>query len=187
MKISTIVTAGILMASASAFGQKICVQDANGTWTSDGQSCQAAITTSVPFLRIIPDARHGALGDAGLAIGTDASSLHFNNSSLSFLDDKLAVAVTYTPWLRSIGVSDVYLAYLSGAYKIDKTQSVALGIRYFSLGQINLTDGFGALNGVANPIEFEINAAYSRQLSKNLSVGLGLKYIFSRLLSSDAS
>jgi hypothetical protein len=195
MKISTIVTAGILMASASAFaqgsissgGRGACTQIDGAWYTTDGQPCQSAITTSVPFLRIIPDARHGALGDAGLAIGTDASSLHFNNSSLAFLDDKLAIAVTYTPWLRSIGVSDVYLAYLSGAYKIDKTQSVALGIRYFSLGQINLTDESGQARGSSNPIEFEINAAYSRQLSKNLSVGLGLKYIFSRLLTSDGS
>lgn len=188
MKISTIVTAGILMASASAFGQGGCIQGSDGLWyTSDGQPCQSAITTSVPFLRIVPDARHGALGDAGLAIGTDASSLHFNNSSLAFLEDKLAVAVTYTPWLRSIGVSDVYLAYLSAAYKIDKRQSVALGIRYFSLGQINLTDDNGGSLGQQNPIEFEINAAYSRQLTKNLSVGLGLKYIFSRLVSGEAN
>ena len=34
---------------------------------------QRAITTAVPFIGITPDARHAALGDAGVATSADAS------------------------------------------------------------------------------------------------------------------
>ena len=36
------------------------------------------VTTAVPFLRISPDARAGAMGDAGIAVSPDANSQYWN-------------------------------------------------------------------------------------------------------------
>ncbi len=147
----------------------------------NGSPCPNTILTAVPFLRIISDARSGALGDAGIAISADANSIEFNDSKMVLAENDLGVSVTYTPWLRSLGLTDVYLAYLSAYYKIDKFQALGFGLRYFSLGTIPFTNTEGEPQGQGNPNEFEIKASYSRKLSENLSAGLGVKFIYSNL------
>src|SRR5512147_777930 len=74
------------------------------------------VTTAVPFLRISPDARAGAMGDLGVATSPDASAGFWNIGKVSFNESKGGIAATYTPWLKNI-VGDVYLASLAGYYK----------------------------------------------------------------------
>lgn len=145
--------------------------------------CVNTIITAVPFLRIIPDARSGAMGDVGIAISPDANAMHFNAAKLAFADKDFSVSATYTPWLRALGLQDVYLAYLSAYKRIDKLQTAGMSIRYFSLGNIQFTDENGGALGSDRPNEFEIAGAYSRKLSERLSAGLTLKFIYSRLAS----
>ena len=141
------------------------------------------LLTAVPFLTIAPDARTGAMGDAGIAISPDANSLHYNASKLAFVDKDVELSATYTPWLRNLGLSDVYMAYLSGYKKIDDLQSFAGALRFFSLGDINFTDINGAPTGTGKPREIEISLAYARKLSDNLSAGITGKFINSNLAS----
>ncbi|MGK0388125.1 MAG: hypothetical protein ACI94Y_000853 [Maribacter sp.] len=157
---------------------------ATGEWiTSTGQPCVNTIITAVPFLRIIPDARSGAMGDAGIATSADANSMHFNTSKLPFADSEFGVSATYTPWLRSLGLTDVYMAYLTayGKFGAKKDQAAGIGIRFFSLGQINFTNENGDPQGTGRPNEFELNGTYARKLSENFSVGVGAKFIYSNL------
>ena len=58
------------------------------------------------FLFVVPDARFGALGDAGIGLSADPNSMHFNASNLTFAEN-LGVSVTFTPWLRALGLTDV--------------------------------------------------------------------------------
>ena len=44
------------------------------------------VTTAVPFLRISPDARAGAMGDAGIAVSPDANAQYWNVAKLPFAD-----------------------------------------------------------------------------------------------------
>lgn len=141
-----------------------------------------AINTAVPFLRISPDARSGAMGDVGLAIAPDANSVYWNLSKLPFAEKKAAVAVTYTPWLKEL-VNDVFLAQVAGYTQIDENQSIGASLRYFSLGDIQFTDINQTDNGTFRPREFAIDAGYARRLSQNWSIGLALRYIHSSLAS----
>ncbi len=100
------------------------------------------ITTAVPFLMIAPDARGGALGDAGVATSPDANSMHWNPAKYAFVDKKMGFSLSFSPWLRKL-VNDIYLGYLTGYYKIDDRQTVAFGLRYFSPGHILFTDEIG--------------------------------------------
>jgi len=150
---------------------------------TNGQDCVNSIITAVPFLRIIPDARSGAMGDVGIGLSPDANSIHFNSSKLAFVKDKGSLSLTYTPWLRSLALNDVYLAYASGYYSPDDLQTFAASIRYFSLGQINFTDANGESLGTGNPNEFEIAASYNRKLSQKLALGITPKFIYSNLAS----
>lgn len=151
-----------------------------------GEPCSNVIITSVPFLRINPDARSGAMGDAGLATSTDPNAMHFNASKLAFADQPFAVSATYTPWLRAIGLNDVYLAYLTGYYKIDDLQAIGGGLRFFSMGDINFTDANGESLGNGKPREFEISAAYARKLTEKFAVSVGGKFIYSNLAAGQS-
>src|SRR4051812_43048454 len=82
------------------------------------------VTTAVPFLRISPDARAGGMGDMGVATAPDANSSFYNISKSIFNPSKGGVAVTYTPWLKDLGLNDVYMATLAGYYKFADDQAI---------------------------------------------------------------
>jgi len=138
------------------------------------------ITTAVPFLLIAPDARSGALGDAGVSSTPDANSMHWNPAKYAFIEKQMGFSVSYSPWLRAL-VNDINLAYVSGYYRIDDRQVVAGSLLYFSLGDITFTDVTGGRIGDYKPSEFSIDATYSRKLSEKLSGAITARYINSNL------
>jgi len=154
---------------------KGCVTDAN-------QQCVPnTILSAVPFLRITPDARSGAMGNVGLATSIDPNAMFHNTSKLAFAQNELGISTSYTPWLRQLGLSDVNLISLSAYKKIDKLQSIGFGLKYFGLGQIDFTDFNGNPIGQGKPNELEFVFGYARKLGSNFSAGINLKYINSNL------
>jgi Type IX secretion system protein PorV len=139
------------------------------------------VTTAVPMLRITPDARATGMGETGIATSADAYSSFWNLGKTPFAKKQGSVAVTYTPWLSDLNLKDVYLANLGGYYKLDESQAITLGLRYFSLGNIQFTDATGATLGSQNPREFSIDGGYSRKLGAKSGLGLGVRYISSNL------
>ncbi|RPE13025.1 hypothetical protein EGT74_05665 [Chitinophaga lutea] len=175
------ITTAVICVSALFLSQRVSAQQDPPTRNElDGRI--NTINTAVPFLRISPDARSGAMGDAGLAISPDANSVYWNLSKLPFAPKKSAVAVTYTPWLKEL-VNDVFLAQLAGYTQLDELQAIGGSLRYFSLGDIDFVDMGGASNGTFRPREFAIDAGYARKLSDNWSLGVALRYIHSSLAS----
>ena len=145
------------------------------------------VTTAVPFLRISPDARTGGMGDLSVATSPDANSGFYNLAKIPFNEAQAGVGVTYTPWLKDLGLNDVYLASLAGYYKFDENQAINASVRYFSLGNIQFTDNLGNDLNSFRPKEFGIDVGYSRKLSDELSIGVGLKYIYSNLAGGAAT
>lgn len=139
------------------------------------------ILSSLPFLTIVPDARGAALGDAGIAISPDPSAMHFNAAKIAMSDKTFEMSTTYTPWLKNLGLNDIYLAYLSGYNKFDKLQGIGYSIRFFSLGEIQFTNADRQNIGTGNPNEFELAVAYARKLSDNFSAALTGKFVHSNL------
>ncbi|MCS7035334.1 MAG: type IX secretion system outer membrane channel protein PorV [Saprospiraceae bacterium] len=152
-----------------------------GALIPTGEKCANSVTSAVPFLRIAPDARGGAMGDVGIATSADPNGMHYNQSKLAFADKNLAVSATYTPWMRNLGLQDVYLAYLSAYKRLDDLQTVGASLRYFSLGDIEFTDENGGSLGQGRPNELEVALAYSRKLSKKFAAAVGAKFIYSNL------
>ena len=138
------------------------------------------ITTAAPFLLISPDSRGAAMGDLGVATSADANSIHWNASKLAFIEGDAGISLSAAPWLRQL-VPDVWFYYMSGYKKIDKQSTVAMSLRYFTLGDIQFTDNNGNSNGNYEPKEFALDGAYARKLSDNLSLGIALRFIFSDL------
>lgn len=145
------------------------------------------VTTAVPFLRINPDARAGGMGDLSVATSPDANSGFFNLAKMPFNESRGGIGLTYTPWLKDLGLNDVYLASLAGYYKFDENQAINASVRYFSLGNIQFTDNLGNDLNSFRPKEFGIDVGYSRKLSEKMSIGVGLKYIYSNLAGGAAT
>jgi hypothetical protein len=146
---------------------------------SDGN--QNAIIAAVPFLKIVPDARSSAMGDVGIAIDPDANTMFYNASNLVFAEYDFGLSLTYTSWLRALGLDDIFLGYLSTYKKIDDKQALGFGLRYFSVGRLQYTDDQGNSLQSVKPYELALDMAYARKLGKTLSLGLTLRYIMSNL------
>lgn len=143
------------------------------------------VSTAVPFLRISPDARAGGMGDAAIATNPDGNSPFWNLAKTAFAEKRSAIALNYTPWLRDLGLNDVYLASAAAYKKIDDYSVISGSMRFFSLGNIQLTDFSGNVLNTVRPTEFSFDAGYTRVLNDRLSVAVALRYINSRLVVGD--
>ncbi len=145
------------------------------------------VTTAVPFLRISPDARSGGMGETGIATSPDAYSNFWNLGKIPFATSKTNIGVTYTPWLKDLGLDDVYLLSLGGYHKLDDNSALSLGVRYFSLGSIQFTDNNGNQLQSFRPREFGIDLGYSRKLSAKDGLGIAIRYISSDLAGGNVN
>ena len=133
------------------------------------------VRTSVTSLSIAPDARAGAMGDVGVATEADANSQYWNPAKYPFNIARAGVSVSYTPWLRKL-VNDINLANMAGFYRIGDYSAVSASLRFFSLGEVFLTD---MDDMTINPYEFAVDAGYSRMLSERFSMAVNMRFIFS--------
>ena len=138
------------------------------------------IISAVPSLTIAPDARGAGMGDLGAATNADVNSQFWNPAKYVFADSNAGLAFSFTPWLRRL-VDDIDLAYLAGYWKFNERRALSASLRYFSLGEILLTDFQGNPQGSAFPNEFAIDAAYSQKLFDNFSAAAALRFIYSDL------
>lgn len=171
-KLKSLAIAAVLVAGSSTLMAQVDQNDLSGQMN--------VISTAVPFLTISPDSRAGGMGDVGVATSPDYASQAWNPAKYAFLDDNMGVAVSYTPWLRKL-VDDINLYYLSGFYRIDKQQTVAASLRYFSVGSILYKENADDPGYNVKPNEFAIDASYSRLLSKKFSGAVAFRYIRSDL------
>lgn len=174
MKIKKLLLAAFLVTAAASYGQN------NNVIGQDYSVSPNVITTAVPFVSISPDARGGAMGDCGVASDPDVYSMHYNAAKYVYLKDKFSAGLGYSPWLRNL-VSDMNLAYLALAYKINDRSSVAGTLRYFSCGEINYRDQNNYDLGTFSPNEWAVDATYSRLLGDYLSGAVAGRFIYSDL------
>ena len=147
---------------------------------SNAQETPNPITTAAPFLLIAPDARAGGMGDIGVATSPDANSQHWNASKYAFMSSQFSIGVIYTPWLREL-TNDVFFGGFSFANRIDERSAWAASLKYFNLGEIDLTDINGAPEGTEKLNEFSVDGSYSLKLSDDYAMGVTLRYIRSDL------
>ena len=138
------------------------------------------ITTGVSFLTVAPDARGGGLGDVGAATAPDADAQYWNPAKYAFISAEGGASVSYVPWLRKL-VSDIDLVSATGYYKIQDVQTVAASFRFFSLGNVLIQKEPGDNGQNIKPYDLALDVSYSRILTKNFSMGVALRFIWSDL------
>ncbi|MGB5980817.1 MAG: type IX secretion system outer membrane channel protein PorV [Nonlabens sp.] len=148
------------------------------------------ITTALPFLRIAGDPRAAGLGDMGVATSPDAWSQQWNPAKYSFSLRKQKFGVAYTPYLGNL-VDDIAIAQLVYSNRISEQGAFAASLRYFSLGEINLTTGPNDPGRTENPNEFVLDATYSLKLAEQFSMAVTGRFLRSDLriqgVDNDAS
>lgn len=135
------------------------------------------VTTSVTSQSIAPDARSAGMGDVGAATDPDVVSQYWNPAKYPFNISRAGVAINYTPWLRQL-VSGIDLAYVAGYYRIGDYSAVSASLRYFSLGEVQMSDDEHL---TINPYEMSFDVAYSLMLSEHFSLGAAVRWIYSDL------
>jgi len=140
----------------------------------------SGITTATPFLLIVSDARAGGMGDVGVTTSADANSLFHNPSKIAFSSRQIMVGVNYSPWLRNL-TDDIFIGSTSYINRFKDNAAWGVDFKYFSLGQIDLTDNVGNPTGTINPNELTLSGTYALKLSETFSMGVSLRYIHSNL------
>lgn len=133
---------------------------------------------AVPSLQIAPDARGGGMGDIGASTMPDVYSQHWNAAKYPFISSEAGFSLSYTPWLSKL-VNDINLLYASGYWKFgnDNLNAISASLRYFSLGEIQVSDLNGDFWQSVAPHEMALDAAYSRKLTETFSGAVTLRYI----------
>lgn len=149
---------------------------AMGIKAQDKQNMFNPVNFGVTSLAIAPDARAGAMGDVGVATEADANSQYWNPAKYPFNVARAGISASYTPWLRKL-VNDINLANVAGFYRIGDYSALSASLRYFSLGEVFLSEAEDAMS--IRPYEFSLDLGYSRMLSECFSMGVAMRFIYS--------
>ncbi len=139
-----------------------------------------------PFLRFTPDAHSLALGGSGVARGNDFHAQYYNASKYPFSQSQASLSAGYLPWLRGI-TNGMYLASVTGMYKLNDKQTISSGFRYFNMGSVELKSEQNISTGATHPKELAFDVAYARAFSPNWSMGLTIRYVLSDFTSPVSS
>ena len=138
------------------------------------------ITTGLPFMLISPDARAASMGDMGVATSVDGFSQQYNPAKYAFSESKQGVSLSYTPYLTRL-VNDISLSYLTYYNRLNEFSAFSASLKYFTLGEIVLTQDANDPGVAVKPNEYAIDAAYSLKLSDQFSMAVALRYMRSAL------
>ena len=144
------------------------------------------ITTAVPFLLVAGDARSAGMGDNGVATTADAFSQQYNPAKYAFSLDKQGFSASYTPYLTQL-VNDISLGQVTYFNKYNERSAVGASLRYFSLGEIKLTDINGTELYDVKPSEMAVDVSYALKLSDRFAMAVAGRFISSNLKIQDGS
>ncbi len=146
---------------------------------------QPITTSAAPFLRVAPDARAAGMGDAGAATPGDVNAAYWNPAKLVFVPGGKGVSLSYAPWLRQ-AAANMWISQVSGFFMPGRNQAVGASLIYFNQGNVSLRDMNRQRTGDFNPREFALSGTYALKLSEYVSLGAGLRYLYSNLIGTAA-
>ncbi|WP_138434887.1 type IX secretion system outer membrane channel protein PorV [Winogradskyella algicola] len=138
------------------------------------------ITTGLPFMLIAPDARSAAMGDVGVATSMDAYSQQWNPAKYAFSEAKSGISLSYTPYLSKL-VNDISLGYITYFNRLNEYSAVSASFKYFSYGDILLTQSADDPGFNVKPNEFTADVAYTLRLADQFAMAVALRFMRSDL------
>lgn len=140
-------------------------------------------TTIGQFLKIEPGSRFVAMGNAGVSLKGEASSIYYNPASVGSLTG-YDVQFTYNEWIADIAVN-----YAAAAVNFEGLGTFSLQITSLSSGEIDVRTvdqplGTGEKYTVSN---FALGLGYGLMLTDRVSVGLVVNYVNESIWHSSIS
>ncbi len=133
--------------------------------------------TGFSFLKIGVSARHAAMGEAAMAMPSDATAAYWNPSGLAFVKHNSAV-LTYNRWIE-----DTRHHFFAADYH---TTIGVFAIHYIATG----VDGIEQRDipsdeptAIFSSHDVALGFSYARLIQEKLAVGITAKYIYERIQS----
>src|SRR5690625_2506742 len=139
--------------------------------------------TSVPFLQIEPDSRAAGMGNTGVALADNAAAVFWNPAGLAFQEGN-QVSITHANWLPAFN-ADLFYDYLVGKYHVPGIGTFGGHIPFLNLGEQLRTDDTGLEMGRFNSYEVAAGLSYGYELSPNVGLGTGVRFVYSSLASGE--
>ncbi len=136
---------------------------------------------AVVFLMIEPDSRAAGMGNAGVAVADNANALFWNPAGLA---DQVGteIALTHSNWLPEL-TSDLSFEYLVAKHHIKNWGTVGAHVTFLNLGEHEHRDEINTPLGTFRSYDLSVGVSYGFKLTKNLSLGTGVRWIRSNLAS----
>ncbi|MGO1649629.1 MAG: PorV/PorQ family protein [Sphingobacterium sp.] len=185
MKIKNQITLSLLFAIGIVMPCYVQAQDQESESVATG-----ALTAGGEFLLYNTDVRSSAMGNMKSIGITDAFSLYSNPAKLSYQEDILEndISVSYSPVMPKY-VNDMNIFSIASNNLIvggrGQESFLAFGFQYFSIGAVEFTDKQGNVSQFLRPKEMSFNIGYSMEVIEHLHMGVTLKGIYSKLVSSE--
>ncbi|MCE5249491.1 PorV/PorQ family protein [bacterium] len=137
---------------------------------------------AVLLLLIEPGAKQAGMGEAYTAVSDDASAGYYNPAGLAFQDRNLKnLQFMHTNWLPALA-DDIYYEYMGYSQYAEGWGHFAFNVVYFNLGEQNRTSSVSSdIIGKFHSFEVVASGSYGATMTDNLSLGLTLKAIYSKL------
>ena len=133
------------------------------------------VTSSLSFLKIIPDARATAMGGIAIASDPDPYNIYNNSAKSVFNRYEHSLSLTYSPLFLNLGIKDIHYMNIAYSRNIKNKHSFGIGLKYLSLGKFQITDNEATVLNSIYSYEGSLDLAYSYKIIKNLSVGVNFR------------
>ncbi len=135
----------------------------------------AAGDTAVDFLNIGISARSAATGGAFSAVADGPASSYYNPAGLGYAED-YQISGMHSEWFQ-----DLRYEYFGAAIPMGSRGGLGLSFSYLTYGDITGYSESNASTGNIDAYDMALSLSYGRQITPELSLGLGIKGISEKL------
>jgi hypothetical protein len=135
------------------------------------------------FMMIFPGSRATGMAGAFTASEGDIFSSYYNDAALAFKENA-QIGLQHTNWLPGL-YQGMYYEYFSFLLPIGEDLNLDFAVTYLTTGETVTGDSLDAERYRWVTFDLAVKAGGCLQLSDNLGVGIGMKYIYSFLAPED--
>lgn len=135
----------------------------------------AVAEAGVPSLIIPPGARPNGMGEAFVAVADDATAAWWNPGGLAFLPQR-NIALMHSQLVPDLA-SDVYYEFLGYSNEIRNIGTLSFSLIYLTYGESVATNDQGTTLGTFKSWEASGIVSFAMPMTKNLGLGLSMKFI----------
>ncbi len=145
-----------------------------------GQAAHAQVGgAAVVFLQIEPDSRSAGMGNAGVAIADNVNAIFWNPAGLA-RQEGTEISLTHSTWLPEFNAG-LYYDYLTAKHRIQDIGTFGMHVTYLNLGEHEGRDAQNNPTGTFRSYDVATGFSYGTNVLENLSLGTGVRLIYSNL------